>query len=82
MMRLSFRIVALVAVLTISASAFAELPGPFYNDPPGDTGGGGCNYCSQTHCGCAAAPAGYRLDSWSCSCSSVDCSQSCNYVAQ
>ncbi len=53
-------------------------------DPPppcdgwGCGGGGSCTYCSQTACGCAAPQPGQYL-SFSCSCSSIQCTRTCTY---
>jgi hypothetical protein len=80
------RVFGLFLVVVVAVPLFA-VPDfePLRDDPPppyttGGGGGGSCNYCSQYRCGCGAAPAGYRLDSWSCSCGNPTCSQSCNYV--
>ena len=55
-------------------SAFAVL-----NQDPGDGGtGGGCTYCDQGQCGCSAPPLGCQLN-YSCGCSPIWCSRSCQY---
>lgn len=78
-MRSSIRnfVLLLIVVTTLGVSAEVRVK------DPGDTGGGGgsgsCTYCSQSRCGCASAPLGYRLD-YSCSCSSIDCNRSCDYT--
>lgn len=52
---------------------------PEHNDTGGSTGGSGtCNYCSQSACGCSPPPLGTTL-SFSCTCSSLQCTKSCNY---
>lgn len=75
------RTVNLLVALALAVSASA-IPPPNRDDPPPPIGGGGgsCTYCTQTHCGCSDAPAGFRLD-FSCSCSSVQCTRSCVYTA-
>jgi len=75
----SLLVIALCLIVATSAVAYPPVEHPDPVDTTG-SGSGGCNWCSQTHCGCAAPPDGYRLSSWSCSCSSLTCSQSCDYV--
>lgn len=67
-------IVALVAGLWLSAPAYSQ----FQEDPnPGGGGSGSC-YCGQTACGCSPPPNGCVLY-YSCACSSIHCSRSCDY---
>lgn len=80
MTRNVIRGIALLAALCLTLSAFATLPGPFNNDPGDGSGGSGsCTYCSQSACGCSPPPSGYYLQ-FSCSCSSTQCTRSCQYV--
>ncbi len=73
-----------VLVVLLSALALAGMLVPIGADTEyqdygsGGSGGGGCTYCSQGQCGCAPPPAGQTL-SFSCSCSSIWCTRSCNY---
>ena len=67
-----------VAVLALVLSALPGF-GQLHQDPNPPTGGtGSCNYCSKTACGCSSPPAGYYL-SYSCTCSSLQCTQTCSY---
>ena len=74
------RILLVIVALSLTLSIYA-MPdgGPLVQDPGGTTAGGSCTYCSQTRCGCASAPLGYRLD-YSCTCSSLTCTRSCDYT--
>lgn len=72
---------ALVGILVLLGGFWLASPieSQFHQDPdPGGPGGGGCGYCNQTACGCAAPPAGCVLY-YSCSCSSISCTRSCDY---
>jgi hypothetical protein len=72
------RLIVLLLLLALAGSVSAGVNGPFQNDP-GDSGGSSsCSYCGQNQCGCAPPPLGYYLVS-SCTCSSVQCSRSCDY---
>ncbi|HET7436549.1 MAG TPA: hypothetical protein VFN10_17705 [Thermoanaerobaculia bacterium] len=77
-------VLVFVVVLCVAGPAAAGIINPEHQDPPPEWqtggGGGGCTYCSQSNCGCAAAPAGMRLSRWSCTCSSSQCTQDCDYV--
>jgi hypothetical protein len=73
-------IVAVIIAVSLATVGFATPTDPEYPDPPGggDPGGGGCTYCSQPQCGCAAPPLGYYLQ-YSCACAGGNCSRSCDY---
>jgi hypothetical protein len=74
------RVLAIVAALLMSLSAFAGEHVPFQNDPPGDPGAGGsCSYCGQAHCGCATMD-GYYISYFYCACTSSECTQTCEYT--
>jgi hypothetical protein len=70
------RSIVLVSILLTGSSSF----GQFHQDPGDGTGSGSgsCGYCSQSRCGCAPAPLGYVLY-YECSCSSIQCTRSCDY---
>ena len=71
-------LLVLLVLVVLPAYAMPDID-PERDDPPGPIGGGGgCSYCSSGHCGCAAPPAGYYLV-FSCTCSSVECTRSCDY---
>lgn len=72
---------AITILLLVAMGALALVPHTEPESPPqpgGDSGGGGCTYCNQTACGCAAPPPGYYLR-FSCACSTIDCSRTCTY---
>lgn len=50
----------------------------FHQDTGDDDGSGGCSYCSQSACGCSSPPMGCTL-SYSCACSSIQCTRSCDF---
>lgn len=70
------RILFLVVILAIplidrtSSAQFTQPP-----NPPG--GGGSCSYCSQDLCGCTSSSNCTLV--FSCSCSSISCTRSCEY---
>ena len=68
------RTIAVLALLLVVLPAGAQLD---YQDY-GSGGGGGCGYCNQSACGCSPPPAG-RVLAYSCSCSSISCSRTCDY---
>jgi hypothetical protein len=83
-MKNRFRI-ALVLVLLLSLGAlgtmaplFAQADQQDYGNGGGSGGGGGCNYCNLPACGCANAGPGQILH-FSCGCSSISCSRTCDY---
>jgi hypothetical protein len=69
------RWVAVAALLALVVPAGAQTD---YQDY-GSGGGGGCDYCNRSACGCAPPPAGMTL-TFSCSCSSITCTRSCDYT--
>ena len=77
MKRKLFLLVMMLGLVAVTAflpqGAIAQID---YQDYGSGSGGGGtCNYCNLTSCGC---PAGPGL-SFSCSCSSIWCTRSCTY---
>lgn len=79
----------LVATLVLTASLWLlpvdSAPSAhalFHQDPnPGSGDGGTCSsptYCEQEACGCSAPPSNCVLI-FSCSCSSIQCTRSCDY---
>jgi hypothetical protein len=70
------RLVGILLALLMAVS------GPMYADNKDDVPlpepTNGCDYCGLARCGCASAPLGFYL-SYSCSCSTVQCTRSCVY---
>lgn len=73
-------VVCLLLIGVMAVPLFGQRQ-PDYPDTGGGTGGGGCSYCTQSACGCSPPPLGYTL-SYSCSCSSLQCTRSCSYSPQ
>jgi hypothetical protein len=75
------RIVCLVLLLGALASLEVGAIGPFRPppDPPGGTGScpPNCTYCCQELCGCPVFEG--CIVEFSCTCSSIQCTQSCDY---
>ena len=78
-----FAIVIVIGSLPFSGAsdAYAQLE-ERHDDPPPDPGGGGgsCTYCTSSGCGCANKFAGCQLTSFSCLCSSLQCTRTCEYT--
>jgi len=53
---------------------------PCRQDPGGGGGGGGgsCTHCDQPTCGCPALGPGWHYCNFSCTCSVLQCTQSCS----
>lgn len=85
-MRKSVLVVLVVVTVVVTLSVLAPVEEPLTDqveaqlqqDPGGGGDGGGCSYCDQQACGCSSPPPGCIL-SFSCSCSSIDCSRTCDY---
>jgi len=77
----SRRFMGLVIMILLSVALSVRADGPG-EDGIVDSGSGGssfCTYCSESRCGCASADVGYML-SFSCTCSSIQCTRSCTYT--
>lgn len=69
---------ACLAVLAAVAPDLAQGQTDYQDYNPWGGTGGTCSYCNQPQCGCAPPPQGSTLQ-FSCACSSIQCSRTCNY---